>query len=84
MPVTLNESALRIELHGACSVEEAETLKELLDQHPDYPVDAGACEYMHTAVVQVLVVNKPRWHAWPKPPHLRQALQHIFSGESAL
>jgi len=82
MPIALNDVEQHIELSGACSVEEAELLKDWMLAHPDWAVDAGQCEYMHTAVIQVLIAAQPKWFAWPKPPHLCKALQSIFSAEA--
>lgn len=80
MPVSLDEAARKIILSGACVVEEAETLHEMLSSHTDWPVDASECEYLHTAVLQVLMSNQPSWLGLPKPPHLRRAMEQIFGG----
>jgi hypothetical protein len=49
-----------IMLEGACPVDDAETLRQLLLKKPTAPVDWRSCEYAHTAVVQVLLAAKPR------------------------
>ena len=48
-----------IRLEGSCSIEDAESLVQLRLQHPAAPVDWSACDHAHTAVVQVLLVDKP-------------------------
>jgi len=79
MPILLNETEKTIELTGACSVEEAEQLKSWLLMNPGFLIQSEACEYMHTAVIQCLIAAQPTWKTWPKPPHLRKALQTIFA-----
>lgn len=83
MPVSLNESEQKVMLTGACMVEEAESLSQLLQSHPEWPVDAAECEYLHTAVLQVLMSQQPKWLGLPKPPHLRRAMAQIFGGSAA-
>lgn len=82
MPVSLDEAARKVVLTGACVVEEAETLNEILRTHADWPVDAGDCEYLHTAILQVLMSQQPKWLSLPKPPHLRRAMEQIFSARN--
>lgn len=79
MSVSLDEAGQRVVLSGACVVEEAEALNEILLSHADWPVDASECDYLHTAVLQVLMSNKPKWKGLPKPPHLRRAMEQIFA-----
>jgi hypothetical protein len=44
-----------IYLEGACPVEDAEPLLQMLVAAPEAPVDWRQCEKPHTAVVQVLM-----------------------------
>lgn len=48
-----------IALEGDCSVEDAETLLQLLLETPSGPVDWSRCGELHTAVVQVILAAKP-------------------------
>jgi hypothetical protein len=82
MPVSLDEDAGKVLLTGACVVEEAEALNAMLQRHPDWPVDASECEYLHTAVLQVLMSQQPKWLGLPKPPHLRRAMEKIFCAQT--
>lgn len=82
MPVNLDEGAGKVLLTGACVVEEAEALNAMLQSHPDWPVDASECEYLHTAVLQVLMSQQPKWLGLPKPPHLRRAMEKIFGTQT--
>lgn len=58
MTVRLDENGA-IRLEGACSIEDAEPLLQFLLQDPTAPVDWGACEHAHTALVQILMVARP-------------------------
>lgn len=82
MPVSLDETSRKVVLTGACVVEEAETLNEILQTHAEWPIDAGECEYLHTAVLQVLMSQQPKWLSLPKPPHLRRVMEQIFSAQN--
>jgi hypothetical protein len=59
-------------LEGACPVDEAEPLLELLLANPGAPVDWSACGHLHTAVVQVLLAARPPMEGEPAPPFLRR------------
>jgi len=48
-----------IELSGACQVEDAEPLLQLLQATPDARCDWTRCNHLHTAVVQVLLAARP-------------------------
>ena len=48
-----------ISLVGACPVEEAETLLQLLQSAPAAPCDWTRCTHLHTAVVQVIRAARP-------------------------
>jgi hypothetical protein len=49
-----------IVLEGVCPVEDAEPLQHLLLKHPGADVDWRDCDQAHTAVLQVLLVARPR------------------------
>lgn len=48
-----------IALVGACPVEDAETLLQLLQSTPTAPCDWTRCSHLHTAVVQVILAARP-------------------------
>src|ERR1700733_12505828 len=48
-----------IVLEGTCSSEDAEVLLQSLTSTPTARVDLRACEFAHTAVIQVLLAAKP-------------------------
>ena len=58
----LEHSGTRIRLSGHCSVEEAEPLLEILRTEPDAVVDLTEAAWLHTAVLQVLMVAAPALH----------------------
>jgi hypothetical protein len=47
-----------IRLIGACPVDDAETLLQLLLANPTAEIDWRGCESAHAAVIQVLLVAK--------------------------
>ena len=42
-------------LDGACPVEDAEPLLQMLQANPSAPLDWTRCSHLHTAVLQVLL-----------------------------
>ncbi len=54
-----------IELAGRCGVEDAEVLQRQLLAGPRSTVEWGLCEQLHAAVLQVLLVGKPRIRGAP-------------------
>jgi hypothetical protein len=56
MPIELREDVAVFT--GVCEVSEAEPLLSWLQAHPHAPVDLGACEHVHTAVLQVLMASR--------------------------
>lgn len=54
-----------IELSGHCGVEDAEVLQRHLLAAPRSAVEWRACEQLHSAVIQVLLVAKPRIRGLP-------------------
>ncbi len=63
-----------IELDETVSVEEAETLLQLLLEHEEATIDASNCTHMHTAAVQVLLASKPKFTKLPKDEFLKRFL----------
>lgn len=55
----------KIEISGRCGAEDAEVLQRYLLADPRSTVEWGACEHLHTAVLQVLLVQKPRMQGLP-------------------
>jgi hypothetical protein len=62
----------KIVLEGACPHQEAETLLQHLITTPEAAVDLRACDFVHSAVVQVLMVFKPKLLGPPRPGAIRQ------------
>jgi hypothetical protein len=61
-------------LEGVVSVEDAETLAQWLQQQARPAVHLGRCEHLHAAVLQVLLVLRPKLSAAPADPWLAAAL----------
>ncbi len=54
-----------IELTGRCGVDDAEALQRHLLIAPDSTIEWSTCEQLHAAVLQVLLVAKPRIEGVP-------------------
>ena len=60
-----------IVLEGSCPHEEAEPLLQHLMAAPEAVVDLRACDFAHTAVVQVLMACKPGLRGPPRSGAIR-------------
>ena len=47
-------------LEGICPVDDAEPLRQLLLRHAGAPIDWRGCKQAHTAILQVMLVAKPK------------------------
>ena len=72
-----------IELTGHCPNEEAEILLQHLLADPTALVDWEGCETAHTAVIQVLLVARPRLQGTPAGAALRDWVVPLFGPGSA-
>jgi hypothetical protein len=61
-------------LGQVCPVEAAEELFAWLIVNPTRKVDARACQEMHTAVLQTLLLCRPKLTQLPESLFLQQAL----------
>jgi hypothetical protein len=48
-----------ISLEGSCPVDDSATLHEYLGESPQATVDWSKCDWMHTAVFQILLAVRP-------------------------
>ena len=69
MTVALKPNGV-IEISGRCGVEDAEALQRHFLVSPASAIEWGACEHLHTAVLQVLLAAKPRIQGVPSSPFL--------------
>jgi hypothetical protein len=67
-----------IELGGHCPVDEAEPLLRALLSHPAAAVDWRTCDHLHMALVQVLVIVRPRFLGPPRGDFLRRHVEPLF------
>jgi hypothetical protein len=61
----------RLELRGSCPVEDADVLLQHLLSTPGTAISWEACEWAHTAVIQVLLVAKALPTGTPANPFLQ-------------
>ena len=78
MTVSLTHGAIR--LSGACSVDDAEPLLRLVQEHPGSCVDMSECEHLHAAVVQVLQAFSPRLSGVSGDAFTREFVVPVLSG----
>lgn len=64
-------------LQGVVGVEDAETLLEWLQKHPNASADLSGCEHVHPANLQVLLAAGTRIDAWPTDAALARLLQTL-------
>ena len=65
-------------LEGSCPVEDAEALLQILLASPNASVDWSACEWAHTAVIQVLLAARITPVGEPKGAFLRDHLARVL------
>jgi len=68
MPLVLTETSARFE--DVCTVEDAMEFIEYLRKNDAASVDLSACTYLHTALLQLLRLARPRITAAPADPFL--------------
>lgn len=76
MPLEIDQNILR--LRGRCRLEEAEQLRDALQQYPNAILDLSACTEMHTGIVQILLACKITPSAWPEHPFYGNWLAQYF------
>jgi hypothetical protein len=69
-----------IVLAGDCPEEDAEALVGLLLEEPAAEIDWSACQWAHTAVVQVLLASRRTMRGSPKTLFLRDWIEPLLAG----
>ena len=64
-------------LQGVVGVEDAETLLEWLQKHPNASADLSGCEHVHPANLQVLLGGATRFDPCPADAALARLLQTL-------
>lgn len=70
--MTVHLSGGDIHLSGDCPAEDAEVLLGLLIENPAATIDFAQCGSIHTAVVQVLLADRPDIRGVPADPLLAE------------
>lgn len=68
MPLVFTKTLARFE--EVCTVEEALPLLEFLNKAKTPKIDLSACTYLHTALLQLLLISRPKVSAPPNDPVL--------------
>jgi hypothetical protein len=80
MPLIFTATEVRFE--GVCTVEDALTLLEFLKGSEAPEVDLSACTYLHTALLQLLLVVGPRVTVPPGDPSLARWVAPLLSDKA--
>ncbi|MEI6209601.1 MAG: hypothetical protein WCP20_22695 [Desulfuromonadales bacterium] len=77
MPVNLveNEAGATLLLEGIVTAEETDQFMTCLKEHPELALDMSACEHLHTAVLQAIIVLRPHISAMPADPFWSRCIQ---------
>ena len=81
--MTVSPEIDRIRLSGPATVEDAEALVAALQAAPALPVDWSDAGPLHTAVLQALLVLRPRLIGTPSDPFNEAFLRPQFQQVSA-
>lgn len=79
--MTLRIEGRQIRLEGVVRVEEAEALVAALQTGDDREVELSACEGLHGAVFQVLLVLRPPLAGWLENPALAAWLRPLLDSK---
>ena len=68
-----------VQFHEKCRLEEAEPLREWLQQNPDCVLDLSGCTHMHTGVLQILLSHGRVPAVLPADAQFAQWLTHYLT-----
>ena len=71
-----------IALSDVCGVEDAEVLQGHLLAAPESTVEWSACQHLHSAVLQVLLIAGPRLRGVPASAFLRTHVKPLLARNS--
>jgi len=77
MPLTITRTLARFE--DCCMVEEALSLLEFLKGRKSAKVDLSRCTYLHSALLQLLVVGSVKIVALPTDPLLARWVGRVLA-----
>ena len=78
MPLTITKTLARFE--EVCTVEEALPLLEFLRGRKSAKADLSRCTYLHSALVQLLLVGNVKIVALPRDPLLARWVDRLLAG----
>jgi hypothetical protein len=81
MPLLFEGELVRFQ--DVCAVEEAMSLVERLRNHERAAVDLGGCTYLHTALLQLLLLARPTIAHAPTDPFLSRWLTPLTTCDRA-
>jgi len=78
MPVSIvtSEDHPLLVLEGVVAAEETDEVVNSLKENPAIGVDLAKCEHLHTAVLQALLILRPRIAAMPADPFWSRCISY--------
>ena len=76
MPLDLitDEKGSHLVLDGIVTAEDTDQFVAYLKEYPELSLDLSACEHLHTAVLQAILILKPHISALPVDPFWKLCL----------
>jgi hypothetical protein len=70
MPVNMvtDESGTMLILDGVITAEDTDQFMACLNECPELSIDMSACEHLHTALLQAILILQPHISAMPVDP----------------
>ncbi len=83
MPVNLvvNENGTTLLLDGVITAEDTDQFMACLNECPELNINMSACEHLHTAVLQAILILRPHISAMPVDPFWSRCIS-IFDKEN--
>ena len=66
--LTTDEHSAHLVLDGVVTAEDTDQFVAYLKEYPELSLDLSACEHLHTAVLQAILILHPRISALPADP----------------
>ena len=79
--MTISRRGKILKLTGVIGVEDAEIIYAELERQSFTKVDLSSCEYLHCAVLQMVLVFNISIHKYPQQPILANWLRHSVGQE---
>jgi len=78
MPLDLitDENGSHLVLDGIVTAEDTDQFVAYLKEYPELSLNLSACEHLHTAVLQAILILRPRISTMPADPFWKRCLSN--------